>query len=850
MHQAMLFPPLAVTALVLHLASVAFATTADDVCPPAADPCVVPQGTGIAVTSGSVLDFGTRALVLSGGSGTRLDVGSGSMTIIAGSVTLNPGSGLLGRSGTIIVTTTGDVAVLRSGTSSARIDVSDFVLPGSITVDAGGAIEVGGIVTARGTGVASGSGTIALIAGEDVTVSGTLEAQGGGDDIGGDVIVQAPFGNVVLSGVVDVTGGSGGSIDILAGESIATIAAAGARFDVKATGPEGDGGSLDLATTNGDVDVVIPTFAQGTDGVDFGGSGGYVTIDAAAGSVALLAPIDLSGAAPDGDGGDLDVSAALDITQTGLVTAIGKTQSGFGGAIDLFSERTLVGGPINVEGTCKTCTGGDVTMWAWCEVRVPAGVTINALGGAGTVLVESGGPLIVKGTIRSGNAVDLFYRSAATPPDIAGAVIVPAPRLQLVPALIPCGGPPGINCGNSVIDLNETCDDGNKTPCDGCSAICLVESCGDGFVGCDELGQAEACDDANNQDCDGCRADCSRRDEVCGDGIIECGEACDTGSAIDCDTGACSATCRPEACQNGRVECAEECDDGQPTASCNDQCVLIAPPSCGNGATELGEACDDGNTVDCDGCSSLCQVEACGNGNIECAEECDDFNTSLCDGCSPTCRNEECGNEIVDCGEECDEGAQNGQPGSTCLAETCTDGVLCTEGGPIPCIPCAAALDCDPAGRCAGVGCVDGECRADPLDCVSTDACLTGTCDAEAGCVTVGFTGFASVRCRTGDLEAMLASDGIDGIARTSLAKLLSMVAAKVNAAEAGNVAGSRGKTKKGFNAARTKLLKMKKKVFKLQPGHITDPAVGSALDGKTDDAIERLDQLRGELGV
>jgi len=33
--------------------------------------------------------------------------------------------------------------------------------------------------------------------------------------------------------------------------------------------------------------VTIPTWAQGADGVDFGGSGGYVTIDAAAGSIAL-----------------------------------------------------------------------------------------------------------------------------------------------------------------------------------------------------------------------------------------------------------------------------------------------------------------------------------------------------------------------------------------------------------------------------------------------------------------------------------------------------------------------------------------------------------------------------------
>src|SRR5689334_12351701 len=30
-------------------------------------------------------------------------------------------------------------------------------------------------------------------------------------------------------------------------------------------------------------------------------------------------------------------------------------------------------------------------------------------------------------------------------------------------------------CGNSVVETHETCDDGNKTPGDGCSDVCRVE---------------------------------------------------------------------------------------------------------------------------------------------------------------------------------------------------------------------------------------------------------------------------------------------------------------------------------------------------------------------------------------
>lgn len=68
------------------------------------------------------------------------------------------------------------------------------------------------------------------------------------------------------------------------------------------------------------------------------------------------------------------------------------------------------------------------------------------------------------------------------------------------------------------------------------------------------------------------------------------------------------------------------------------------PPVCGNAVIEGEEACDDGNTLDYDGCSAACRLEAppivCGNGIIESGEQCDDHNSQDGDGCSASCQTE------------------------------------------------------------------------------------------------------------------------------------------------------------------------------------------------------------------
>ena len=172
------------------------------------------------------------------------------------------------------------------------------------------------------------------------------------------------------------------------------------------------------------------------------------------------------------------------------------------------------------------------------------------------------------------------------------------------------GGGGGVPvCGNSAIDANETCDDGNDRSGDGCSSACTIEpgykcpvlgaacvasACGDGIVAGDE-----DCDDGNNVDGDGCSPICRLNE---GFACPEPGKAC-------------VAT----VCGDGKKEGTEQCDDGNTAAfdGCSPTCELEPSCSggtcsavCGDGLKFPGEECDDGNVRDGDGCSKDCKLEA------------------------------------------------------------------------------------------------------------------------------------------------------------------------------------------------------------------------------------------------
>jgi cysteine-rich repeat protein len=63
-------------------------------------------------------------------------------------------------------------------------------------------------------------------------------------------------------------------------------------------------------------------------------------------------------------------------------------------------------------------------------------------------------------------------------------------------------------CGNGIVDIGETCDDGNTNENDACLSDCQPARCGDGSV---QTG-VEQCDDGNAVENDGCDSRCRLSD--------------------------------------------------------------------------------------------------------------------------------------------------------------------------------------------------------------------------------------------------------------------------------------------------------------------------------------------------
>jgi len=242
-------------------------------------------------------------------------------------------------------------------------------------------------------------------------------------------------------------------------------------------------------------------------------------------------------------------------------------------------------------------------------------------------------------------------------------------------------------CGNGVKEeeAGEKCDDGDTLNCDGCSATCQIEECGNGTEECDE-----ECDDGNLINGDGCSSTC--QDEGPGtctqkqlvDGctsvpgdvglgaqfICSCpkDEVCPSGYActdpVNCAGGTVSGPCRGEPGKDccDRRDDSETCVDSDPEDDLTKKGVLTDSEGrifdedrCSNdNRSVIQVSCDQGprkslcpSTVFSDGTEmrSICAfgecagldpnpVSDCGDGLIQAGEQCDPPGV----GCDENCQ--------------------------------------------------------------------------------------------------------------------------------------------------------------------------------------------------------------------
>ncbi len=420
--------------------AVILAGSATDVCSSVADPCVVVDT--VQVISGSVLDFGLRALEV--GVGGQFDFADGFGSILCGSFTatsvtstaigLRATGGTAGGSAIIEArgSCSGDPArpclidtecsVVSAGVCSGGNGTISLVgkisgnaqTPADLTLRAAGNVSISGPVDLDGTISTAGGGTLVVISTRgNVVIDGDLNAQGGGLDSGGVVSLDAG-GDIVLRGAMDLRGGD------FDGGVFAATAAGELRVEndilLDAKAGEGFGGDLalvaggNLTVTGGTSASPILLRANGSTSIDnFGGDGGYHLLSAGATlSLGAFVKVIANGALPDGSGGDIDIAAAT-VSIDGVVESRGNGGFAGGGVIDVFAGAIAVSSSGRIDAGSASGDGGDISLLSDGDILIAS--LIDAAGGggaaAGSVLVDGAATVTIQGTVATDGATSL-----------------------------------------------------------------------------------------------------------------------------------------------------------------------------------------------------------------------------------------------------------------------------------------------------------------------------------------------------------------------------------------------------------------------------------------------------------
>jgi cysteine-rich repeat protein len=275
--------------------------------------------------------------------------------------------------------------------------------------------------------------------------------------------------------------------------------------------------------------------------------------------------------------------------------------------------------------------------------------------------------------------------------------------------------PPGANatndvdctaqCGNNVIEGNETCDPPSScAPCTTSNSCLAVKSTGSADT-CDlRCSQTPITQCHNGDHC--CPSGCSKSNDQdcsssCGNRTIDSGETCEANTNKPCPT-----TC------NDNQSCTIDMLVGS-ASNCNAVCTNVAITQAVNGDA----CCPNGATANND---SDCMAQ-CGNKIVETGEQCDDGNQVAGDGC-------------VNCQTEtptqaCLVKLNSSDACAMCTCNKCTTEALACEGASSAdeAMACDAMVKCGRKTGCRNPGCLCG--TADVLLCAAGAA--NGPCMKE-----------------------------------------------------------------------------------------------------------------------
>jgi hypothetical protein len=407
-----------------------------------------------------------------------------------------------------------------------------------------GSITVSAEITMTGGSQAAG-GEVNLTAARNIDVAQTIDASGGAND-GGTIDIEAGDNITVtrtLSVDSNVGAGAGGLIILAAGEDVyggvllgGSLTLTGATIRMNGSDSEQSGaeaGELD-ASARGALKLLNPGLTiRATGGQLFDGDGGIVVLDSDDADPSHIGPLEgdlvvegtivLQSGGRDGSGGDFEASAGAALTQSASLDTSGAYD---GGTVSLDAGGAVtVKGPITAQGKNATGLPGaiDITAGEAADAALTISQNIIAAGGAQNAFGDS---IILAGcTLSIANGVRVSGQGGTNAAGQSGASDIEL--LARKPLQVGAAAQLLANPGGKILTIHPP----GQNPVIGAGAVFNPARID------------QALEDAAYPTC-----------PVCGDGIRQQGEACDKGSAAD--GACCDAACTAFTCATATVTVA------------------------------------------------------------------------------------------------------------------------------------------------------------------------------------------------------------------------------------------------------------------------------------------------------